>query len=151
FLAVSGVLVLALLVWAREVLLPFVLALIIAYVLTPLVALAERARVPRAAAILLVYAITLSSLYATIGLIAPRIQDEAQKLVDDAPALTNELSTKWAPKAEAWMQRQLERAHLTPAPPPPGPTAPAIEIAAQPDGSFRIDIGSGVDVVQHGP
>ncbi len=151
FLAVSGALVLLLLVWAREVLLPFVLALIIAYVLTPLVALAERARVPRAAAILLVYAVTLSSAYASIGLIAPRIQDEAQKLVSDAPALANELSTKWAPKVEAWMQRQLERARLTPPPPPPGPAAPAIEISHQPDGSLRVDIGAGLDVVQHGP
>jgi predicted PurR-regulated permease PerM len=151
FLAVSGILVLCVLVWAREVLLPFLLALIIAYVLTPLVAFAERARVPRAAAILIVYALTLSGLYSSVALIAPRIQQETQKLVSDAPALAAELSTSWAPKIEAWVQGVLDRAHLTPAPPPAGSAAPAIAIARQPDGSLRVDIGAGIDVVQRGP
>ena len=151
FLAVSGLLVLALLVWAREVLLPFLVALIVAYVLTPLVALAERARVPRAAAILVVYAITLTGIYTSIALIAPRIQAEVQKLVSDAPTLASELSTTWAPKAELWVQGMLDRAHITPAPAPAGQPPPAIEIARQPDGSLRVDIGAGIDVVQHGP
>src|SRR5690349_21184339 len=127
------------------------LALIIAYVLTPLVALAERARVPRAAAILLVYAITLGGLYATIGLIAPRIQEESQKLISDAPALASELSTKWAPRAETWVQNMLDRAHLSPPPAPAGSAVPALEIAHLPDGTLRVDISAGIDVVQHGP
>ena len=151
FLSVSAALVLGVLLWAHEVLLPFLLALIIAYVLTPLVAMAERARVPRAAAILIVYAITLTGLYSIIALIAPRIQQETQKLVGDAPALVSEMSTKWSPKVEAWVQGWLDRAHLTPPPAPPGPVAPAIEIARQPDGSLRVDIGAGLDVIQHGP
>jgi predicted PurR-regulated permease PerM len=152
FLAISGALVVLLLLWAREVLLPFMLALIIAYVLTPLVAWAERRRIPRAAAILIVYAITLGGLYATIGLIAPRIQEESQKLIADGPALASELSTKWAPRAEAWVQGMLERARLAPPPPPPpGAAAPAIEISHLPDGSLRVDIGAGLDVVQQGP
>ncbi len=151
FLAVSGTLVLALLVWAREVLLPFLLALIIAYVLTPFVALLERARVPRAAAILIVYAVTLTGIYSSVALIAPRIQEEAQKLVSDAPKLATELSTEWAPKVENWVQGALDRAHISPAPAPAGSAAPAIEIARQPDGSLRVDLGAGLDVVQHGP
>ena len=151
FLAVSGAFTLGVLIWAHEVMLPFLLALIIAYVLTPLVAWAERRRVPRAAAILLVYALTLSGLYFSVALIAPRIQQETQKLVSDAPQLANELSTTVAPKVEAWVQGMLDRAHMRPAPPPPGPAAPAIEIAQQPDGSLRVDIGAGLDVVQHGP
>jgi len=151
FLAISAALVIGVLVWAHEVLLPFTLALIIAYVLTPLVALAERARIPRAAAILLVYAITLTGLYSTIALIAPRIQQETARLVSDAPTLANEVTRTMAPKVEAWVQGWLDRAHLSPPPPPPGPVAPAIEIATQPDGSLRVDIGAGLDVVQHGP
>jgi predicted PurR-regulated permease PerM len=151
FLAISAALVLLVLLWAHEVLLPFMLALIIAYVLTPLVALAERARVPRAAAILLVYAVTLGGLYSTIGLIAPRIQEESQKLISDAPALASELSTKWAPRAEAWVQNMLDRAHLSPPPAPAGSAVPALEIAHLPDGTLRVDISAGIDVVQHGP
>ena len=151
FLGVSAGLVVGVLLWAHEVLLPFLLALIIAYVLTPLVALAERVRVPRAAAILLVYAITLTGLYSSVALIAPRIQEEAQRLVSDAPTLVNDLSRTMAPRIESWVQGWLDRAHLTPAPAPTGPQSPAIEIARQPDGSLRVDIGAGIDVVQHGP
>ena len=43
----------------REVILPFVLALVLAYVLTPLVAWCERHKMPRAVAIIAVYVVTL--------------------------------------------------------------------------------------------
>ena len=60
FLAVSAALLIAFVIWASAVLLPFILGVIIAYVLTPLVARCVRARVPRPAAILIVYAVTLT-------------------------------------------------------------------------------------------
>ena len=47
---------------AHAVILPFVLALVIAYLLTPLVAWVEKKRVPRAAAIILVYVVVLGTL-----------------------------------------------------------------------------------------
>lgn len=150
FLAISAALVLALLVWAREVLLPFALALIIAYVLTPLVAACERVRIPRAAAILIVYAVTLSTLYTTVALIAPRILSEAQKLVQDAPTMARELSTNWTPRAEKWVQGVLDRAHVAPSV-PKAPPGPAIEVVHQKDGTLSVNIGSGVEVVQRGP
>jgi predicted PurR-regulated permease PerM len=150
FLSISGALVLALLIWAREVLLPFVLALIIAYVLTPLVALCERARVPRAAAILLVYATTFSVIYASVALMAPRMQTEMQKVVDDAPELAREFSARWSPTAERFAQRFLDRARVSPTVPTSG-SGNAIEIARQPDGTLRVNVGGGIDVVQHGP
>ncbi len=151
FLAVSGVLIVGLIGWVHEVLLPFAAALIIAYVLTPAVALAERARVPRAAAILIVYALTFSILYSVIALIAPRIQTEVQRVVEDAPALARDFSTEWAPKLESFAQRMLDRAHVASGAAPAGSAAPAISIAHQPDGSLRVDVGAGLDVVQHGP
>jgi predicted PurR-regulated permease PerM len=151
FLSVSGALVLGLLIWAREVLLPFVLALIIAYVLTPLVALCERARVPRAAAILLVYATTFSVIYASVALMAPRMQTEMQKVVDDAPELAREFSARWSPTAERFAQRFLDRARVSPVVPEGGAGNAAIEIARQPDGTLRVNVGAGIDVVQHGP
>jgi len=151
FLALSGALLAVLLFSVQEVLLPFVLALIIAYVLTPLVALCERARVPRAAAILIVYAATFSVIYASIALIAPRISTEIERLVDDAPKLTRDVSTHWAPRAEKWVQGVLNRADVAPKAPPPGTTPPAIAVSREPDGSLRVDVGSGIDVVQQGP
>jgi predicted PurR-regulated permease PerM len=151
FLAVSGALVLGLLIWAREVLLPFVLAVIIAYVLTPLVALCERARVPRAAAILIVYAATFSVLYSGFALIAPRMQMEVERVVDDAPELAREFSARWTPTAERFAQRFLDRARVTPTAPVPSSASPGIAITRQVDGTMRVDVGAGIDVVQHGP
>ena len=51
FLAVSSVLLLGLLLLVREVVLPFLLAVIVAYLLTPSIAFLERKRLPSAAAI----------------------------------------------------------------------------------------------------
>jgi predicted PurR-regulated permease PerM len=150
FLSVSGALVLALLVWAREVLLPFVLALVIAYVLTPLVAMCERIRIPRAAAILVVYTVTLNTLYLAFALMAPRIWSEAQKLLADTPTMTRELTTTWAPRAETWVQGMLDKAHVTPST-PKAPPGPALEVVRQDDGTLIVNIGAGVEVVQHGP
>src|SRR5436190_22621680 len=80
FLSVSGVAVVLLFYWTSEVLLPFILALITAYVLTPAVALCERAKVPRALSVIIVYAVTLGSLYTGVAAVAPRLFAEGQNL-----------------------------------------------------------------------
>ena len=76
FLSISGALTLALVIWAAEVLLPFIVATIVAYVLTPLVARCERLRMPRAVAILFVYAVTGSVPYVVAAGIFPRVRSQ---------------------------------------------------------------------------
>jgi predicted PurR-regulated permease PerM len=146
FLAVSAVVVTALLWWASEVLLPFVLALIIAYVLTPLVERCERAKIPRAVSILLVYAVTFALLYFSIAAVAPRIYSETVKLVRDAPAMGQNLAAQWGPRVEDWVQGLLGRAD----PPKLIETRDnsAFSVNKRPDGSFGIELGTGVEVVQ---
>jgi predicted PurR-regulated permease PerM len=152
FLGVSAAVSLAVLVWAREVLLPFIMAIIIAYVLTPLVELCERARMPRAVAIISVYVATFGLIYLSLAAIAPRIWEEGGKLTADAPKLARELSTKWAPRFEDWVRGVMERTHLTEKTPPPAPEhPPTIDIRPMDDGSYRIDVGDGLDIVQNGP
>lgn len=148
FLAISAAVVLAVLIWAREVLLPFILALIIAYVLTPLVARCERLRVPRVAAILLVYAVSIGSIYLGAAATFPRIYAEGVKLMRDAPALVQRLSTEWGPRAELWMGGILpgHKELASPAEPPP-----ALEVRHELDGSYSIEVGTGIDVVQRAP
>ena len=87
FLSVSFVLLVVFLAWAREVLLPFILAIVIAYVLTPAVALCERFKLPRSVSILLVYAVVLGSLYGSISAMAPRLYRETSGIVRDIPAI----------------------------------------------------------------
>jgi predicted PurR-regulated permease PerM len=150
FLSISAAVVTAVLVWAREVLLPFILAVIIAYVLTPLVARLERLRVPRAAAILLVYAFSIGSIYVGSAATFPRIYAEGVKLMRDAPELVQRLSTEWGPRAEAWLGGILQRSGHRDAAPSSEPGG-AVEVRRELDGSYSIQVGTGIDVVQRGP
>jgi predicted PurR-regulated permease PerM len=147
FLTVSGVVVATLLLLVREVLLPFILALIIAYVLAPLVERVERWRVPRAAAILIVYAITLGSIYLSIAAIAPRIYLETAKFMRDAPSLADKLSGQYGPRLEQWVEGFRARSRPKKAVEEPA----ALSVVNKPDGSIELRVGSGVEVVQQGP
>jgi predicted PurR-regulated permease PerM len=149
FLAISGIAVVVILAWAREVLLPFILALIIAYVLTPLVALCERIHVPRALAIILVYAATFSTIYYSVAAIAPRVYDEAVQLSRETPALARRLAERWGPVVERHLRGLLERGE--PAAPRPPEPEPGLLVTKRPDGSFAVDLRSGVEIVQETP
>jgi predicted PurR-regulated permease PerM len=149
FLGASGVGLGAALLSTHKVLLPFVVALIIAYVLTPFVGLCERVRVPRPFAILLVYALTFSVIYLFVSMTASRVYNEAVRLGHDAPLLARDLGAKWGPRAEAWVQGLLSQVEQ-PAP-PPTPPAPAMDIIPNPDGSYSVRVGSGVEVIETEP
>lgn len=145
FLAVSGVLVLLLLRWASEVVLPFILAAILAYVLTPLVAQFERAKLPRALSIVLVYILTLGGAYVAAAALAPRLYVEATKLARDTPHMLEELADTWAPRVERFAQGITSRA---PQAKDSDEDAPAILVAKRPDGSFAVDLKSGLQIEQ---
>jgi len=145
FFAVSAAAALVVVVAAREVMLPFVLALLIAYVLMPLVTWVERRGPHRGAAILLVYAVVLGGAGAFLRLTAPRLGAELVGLRRDLPKMANEVRDVWGPLVAA----RLRAAGVAP---PPSPSTNVEEPAAvvvrpQPDGSYAVDIGSGIEVV----
>jgi predicted PurR-regulated permease PerM len=145
FFAVSAMIVVAVIVSANEVMLPFVLALLIAYVLTPIVAWAERRRVHRALAIVLVYVVMLGGAGLFIRLAAPRLGAELIGLRRDIPRMANEVRDTWIPALTDKLRRT---GFLPPAPPPSAvEDAPAIVIRPQADGSYAVDVGTGVEVV----
>jgi predicted PurR-regulated permease PerM len=135
------------------VLLPFILALIVAYVLTPLVARCERIGLPRSLSILLVYAVTIGGVYLSVAAIFPRVYAEGMKLMRDTPELVQHLSTEWGPRGEEWVRGILSRTGSAQAEPPPkdDEPVPAIEVRREPDGAYSIEIGSGLDVIQRSP
>ncbi len=146
FLAVSAVLATAVVVVAHRVLLPFVLAMVIAYVLTPLVAWVEKKRVPRAAAIVVVYVVVLGSLAGFVRVAAPRVGAELGNLRRELPSMVNRARDEWVPA----VQTRLRALGLTPPLPPPSEIPeheqPAFVAHPQPDGTLAIEIGSGVIV-----
>ena len=145
FYTVTALVTAFVVVLAHEVMLPFVLALVIAYVLTPLVGWVEQRRVSRPAAILLVYVVVLGSVALFARLTAPRIAQEMAGLRRDVPSLIGEVRDHWIPKAEARLRAMGLSSPLE----EEGPRrAPGFVAHLEPDGSLAIDVGSGVRVVQ---
>jgi predicted PurR-regulated permease PerM len=147
FLGLSALVAAAVVVAARDVVLPFVLAIVIAYVLTPLVAWAEKRRLPRPVAVLLVYAVVLGSLAGFVRGIAPRIGLEFRNLRGELPALAEEARSKWVPAISDRMRELGISAPPAQAPLAPEPASTSAFVAhSQPDGSLAIDVGTGVAV-----
>jgi predicted PurR-regulated permease PerM len=141
FLLGSGVAFLAVVVLAHEVLLPFVLALVVAYVLWPLVAwMQRRLRVKRAAAILLSYALVLGSAALFIRLAAPRVGAELGGLRRELPAIGLKIQGEWSAARERLRESGL--AQPPPAPPAEKETS-ALVLHPRRDGSYAVDVGQG--------
>ena len=143
FLAVSAAVVIALLIAARQVLLPFVLALVAAYVLMPAVRRVEQRGVPRWGAILIVYAVTLGVASGFVSLIVPRLVAEGQGLAAEWPRQKRALREHWLPlldaRLSAWSGQKPAPEEIPPEN-APDDRPPPIVIAPQPDGSFAVQI-----------
>jgi predicted PurR-regulated permease PerM len=145
FLAVSAAVAVGVIVVAHEVMLPFVLAAVIAYVLTPAVAWVERKKVPRAAAIVLVYVAVLGSIGLFVRGAAPRIGQELGNLRKELPTLAGQVKTDLIPA----IQERLRALGIAPAhapPPEPPSDEPSLVVKPRPDGSYAIEVGSGLAV-----
>ncbi|MCL2777641.1 MAG: AI-2E family transporter [Polyangiaceae bacterium] len=127
FLGASAAIAVLVLALSHAVLLPFVLALVIAYVLTPAVAWVEKRRVSRAGAVILVYVVVLGSLGIGLRLLTPRVAHELTGLRRELPALGYKVRHHWVPA----VQRHLRELGF-------GPGAPD-EDAATPDKADKAD------------
>ncbi|MBS2019368.1 MAG: AI-2E family transporter [Deltaproteobacteria bacterium] len=161
FLFVSALVFVGVIVLARSVILPFVLALVIAYVLTPAVDWVERKKVSRPLAVILVYVVVLGTLGVFIRLSAPRVVHEIVQLRRELPTISKTIKDDWVPA----MQQRLRAVGLGAEKPPPEVTPldlhpggrdfpsersrdrdgdghedpPAIVAKQRPDGSFAIE------------
>jgi predicted PurR-regulated permease PerM len=124
FLAVSAIAVVSVCIAAQAVMLPFVLALVVAYVLTPAVLRVERLRVPRWAAILLVYAITLGAIGGFIGTIVPRLVSEGKAAAAEWPNINRKVRNEWLPAIDVRIAKWTGQ---------PAPEATGPEQSAEPD------------------
>ncbi len=112
FFAIWGALILGTLILFRGVLLPFFLATVVAYVLTPVVSALERVsiagrRLPRWGAVVAVYTALLGVLAALVLVGAPRLAAETQKLARDVPTAVAQLRSEWLPRLEATIRRSV--------------------------------------------
>jgi predicted PurR-regulated permease PerM len=152
FLSLSAFLVVVLLVLARAVLLPFVFALVVAYVLMPAVRWVQRPWLPRWIAVLVVYAITLGGLYASGRAMAPRLALEMRGLVRELPTIVATFQEQQLPRFRHWYSEMTGTPSSDSDPdasdPPPAPPPDPMRIVPRPDGSYEIDFGPGLEIAQ---
>ena len=146
---------------ARNVILPFVFALLVAYILDPIVdrltlTASGKKRMPRGVAIVLCYVVILAGLVSFVLVLAPRISRDVQRIRKQAPALYQHLNNEWAPKVAGWLESRLpslapqpqvepHRAMTTEAPLPP---QSSLVVTPLSDGRFAVQLNeSGIAVV----
>ncbi len=110
FFTVSGVVLVAALVVFRAVLLPFFLAVVLAYVLAPLVRFLEnlplgRFKPERWVAVLSLYVSLLGLLTLLVVSAVPRLLIEVQQLAIEAPRLAQSVQQDWLPA----VQRKIDK------------------------------------------
>ncbi|HVV16243.1 MAG TPA: AI-2E family transporter [Polyangia bacterium] len=144
----------------REVALPFIFAILVAYILAPVVDRFGRLRVggkpfPRAAAVIILYVNIIAVLSVFIGYFVPKLSGDFARLFREAPQLFAKVNREWLPRAGAWVDQHFgpEAAPdgatgedaITPSGPavPSPPAVPnAILLEPAPDGRYQLDLQS---------
>src|SRR5882757_9512621 len=130
----------------REVALPFLFAILVAYILAPLVdRLASykigRRQFPRALAVILLYVNILAALGLFIGYFIPKLSGDFARLFREAPQLFSRLNKELLPRAGAWVDQNLGAGDTAEAEPlhPTSPTAgTGIIVEPMAGGRFKI-------------
>lgn len=173
FLSATAATFVAIVIIGTPVLLPFLLAIIVAYVLFPAVRFLERTRMPRWTAILVVYAITVGTVTAFGWATIPRFLAETKQLSAELPKLLQRGRDEWLPAVDAKLaQWSGIDVGAPPAAPPsaqpstpsttepaaepssddettPEPDEPAILITPRADGAFEVTVREDLQFVQN--
>ncbi len=162
FFAVCGAILVAILIAFREVLTPFALGVVLAYVLAPLAnALARihvgRRHLPKWAAVIVIYVCLLGGLGTAIAFGAPRVVVEAQRVAREMPRTIHTVQDEYLPRIEEALQRAArfyapteDQAALT-ANAPTDADTDSIRVVPQPDGGYEVHLPSnGITVAPAG-
>ena len=134
----------------REVVLPFLFAILVAYILAPLVDRASRHKIgnrpfPRAAAVIILYVNILAVLVLFISYFVPKLSGDFARLFREAPQLFAKVNKDWLPRAGAWIDTHFAPEEVDPdddvTPRLEEPQAPrAILVEPLAEGRYRINL-----------
>lgn len=140
----------------REVLLPFVFAGLIAYILAPVVRwMADRTdgtrRMPRGVAIVMCYLVFISLVAGFLLLLVPRLSRDVARLGEEAPGLYKRINEEWTPEVARWLEARFpslvgvkaapeEPAGVSDVPLPP---RTALTATLLPDGRYAMQLSPG--------
>ncbi|MDB4954096.1 MAG: hypothetical protein JWO36_1665 [Myxococcales bacterium] len=148
------------LVLGHAVLLPFVFASLIAYILAPIVLrMSQRKngtrRMPRGLAIIICYIVFLAAVTGFMFLLVPRLSRDIARLGKEAPGLYKRINEEWTPGMAHWLERRfpsLARVKNAPEEQPvvsdvPVPPGTAFTVTPLPDGRFALQLTpNGMDI-----
>lgn len=132
----------------RDVALPFVFAILVAYILAPLVDRLARFKIagralPRGLAVIVIYINILALLGLFVGYFIPKLSGDFARLFREAPELFKKLNQEYVPAAGQWVDDHLGAGVAAPAATSPKQnTAPSRHVIVEPtgDGRMRIDL-----------
>src|SRR5882672_8581841 len=140
----------------RAVALPFLFAILVAYILAPLVDRLGRLKVggrafPRALAVILLYINIIAALSLFLGYFIPKLSGDFARLFREAPQLFSRLNKEVLPKAGAWVDKRFgpeaEGDEAVPAEAEPAPrpgrdlsSGWGVVLEPMPDGRYRLDL-----------
>ncbi|HEX4454475.1 MAG TPA: AI-2E family transporter [Kofleriaceae bacterium] len=144
----------------HAVLLPFVFAGLIAYILSPIVrAMAERPngtrRMPRGLAVVICYIVFIAGVVGFMFLLVPRLSRDVARLGKEAPGVYKRINEEYTPELARWLEERfpsLKPVHQAPeelpiVPDVPLPPGTAFTLTPLPDGRFAMQLAPhGVDV-----
>lgn len=150
FLLASALVFGAVVVLAREVMLPIILGIVVAYVILPIVRRLEKRGMKRPVAILLTYAVILGSLALFLRVTAHRLAAEVGNFAREMPALVTQAREKWIPNVEQRIRavRAVHADHANAHDTSADDDSPneAFVVRPHPDGSYGVEVVDGVHV-----
>ena len=142
----------------RDVALPFVFAVLVAYILAPVVDRMARFRVagrpfPRGLAVLLLYINILALLGLFVGYFIPKLSGDIARVFRETPELFEKLNKDYLPRVGAWVDDYLgaggqpvkKTVPAAPAAEELAPTGSGILFEPVGDGQYRVDL-SGINL-----
>jgi len=137
----------------RRVLLPFVFAALVAYILAPVVRwMVERKdgthRMPRGLAIIVCYLIFISAVVGFFVVFVPRLSKDVARIGKEAPALYTKANDVWIPQLARTLEKRFPSLAPKPVAPEAAPLVPevplppgtALVITPLPDGTFAAQV-----------
>lgn len=141
------------LILARHVVLPFIFALLLAYILSPVVRrLSVRRdgtnRMPTGAAILVCYLVLIGFIAVFMIILMPRLSKDVARIGREAPGLYTKLNNQWAPQAARWLEARFPSLRGEEAPPiedhvvsdVPLPPGTQFVVTPLPDGRLAVQL-----------
>jgi predicted PurR-regulated permease PerM len=144
----------------HSVLLPFVFAGLIAYILSPIVRrMVERPngtrRMPRGLAVIICYIVFIAAVVGFMFLLVPRLSRDVARLGKEAPGVYKRINEEYTPELARWLEERfpsLKPVHQAPEelpiiPDVPLPPSTAFTLTPLPDGRFAMQLAPhGVDI-----